>query len=188
MSNLGLYYQQALERVIRAGYQEEINWCRNIPKFEECTPERFFEQYVWCVLNAGMREQVARKIWEKYLTTLDPLTIGHLGKRKAIEQGLKEYVNWFGELKCAKDPIEYLVTLPWIGDVTKYHLARNIGFDCVKPDRHLVKIAEHFGYISPYRMCLDIQKSIPQERLGVIDVVLWRDSNLRTTNKGGVGR
>jgi hypothetical protein len=174
------YFIDAQNRVVAAGYHWEIIWCKDMGTFEDCTPERFFEQYVWCVLNAGMKEQVARKIWERYLEKLDPFVIGHLGKRKAIETGLKEYVRWFWELKyAAEDPIEYLQTLPWIGPITKYHLARNIGFDCVKPDRHLVKLANHFGFDSPLSMCKMIQHYFTTERLGTIDVILWRDCNLR---------
>lgn len=161
--------------------KEEIRYIKWIldKGLENTAPEQFFEQYVWCVLNAGMKEQVARKIWERYLENLDPLTIGHLGKRKAIETGLQNYVKWFGELKCAKDPVEYLQTLPWIGPITKYHLARNIGIDCVKPDRHLERLAKQFGYTDPFELCKTIQKEIGgSEMLGTIDLVLWRISNL----------
>ncbi|MDP2797892.1 MAG: hypothetical protein Q8N94_10340 [Methanoregula sp.] len=125
-----------------------------------------------------MKEQVARKIYERFMDQKDPETVGHLGKRKAIQKASKEYVQWFGELKCAKDPIEYLQTLPYIGKITKYHLARNIGIDCVKPDRHLVRLAENFGFDTPNQMCVEIQKTFSDERLGTIDVVLWRYSNL----------
>lgn len=172
------YFTVALERVVEAGYGGEILYVRDLPRFPSGGAEQFFEQYVWCVLNAGMKEQIARKIWERYLNLLNPDVIGHLGKRKAIIEGSNEYVRWFGELKCSKDPIEYLQTLPWIGPITKYHLARNIGIDAVKPDRHLIRLAEHFGYPSPYKMCVAIQKRHPQERLGTIDVILWRDCNL----------
>lgn len=172
------YFTKARAYCIENGYDWEIKYVKELPKFPNLEAEKFFEQYVWCVLNAGMKEQIARKIWERYLTTLDPLAIGHLGKRKAIETGLIEYTRWFDELKCAKDPIEYLQTLPWIGPITKYHLARNIGMDCVKPDRHLQRISDAFGYVSPYVMCLEIQKNTPGTRLGEIDLILWRYCNL----------
>lgn len=163
-------------------YHNEIVYIRNLLEdgFEKCNPEKFFEQYVWCVLNAGMKEQVARKIWEKYLDKLDPLVIGHLGKRAAIEQGLKNYVRWFGELKCTKNQIEYLQTLPWIGPITKYHLARNIGIDAVKPDRHLERFAKQFGFKTPLELCQHVQNEIGNsDKLGLIDFVFWRAANLR---------
>jgi hypothetical protein len=126
-----------------------------------------------------MKEQIARKIWERYLEKLDPRVIGHLGKRSAIETGLINFYTWFEKLKHSDNPIDYLETLPWIGPITKYHLARNIGIDCVKPDRHLVKLANMFGFSSPYEMCIEIQKYSPNDRLGTIDLILWRDCNLR---------
>lgn len=173
------HYQNAHNRVVAAGYQSEINWCRDMTTLEACTPESFFEQYVWCVLNAGMKEQVARKIYARYFETQNLETIGHLGKRAAIAEGVVEYSHWFSELKKNPDKIEYLQSLPWIGPITKYHLARNIGIDCVKPDRHLLRLAEYYGFDSPLAMCEEIQRFVPYERLGTIDVILWRDCNLR---------
>ena len=176
------YYKQAQDRVIKAGYQEEIDNIRNIPKFEKCTSDQFFGEYVWCVLSAGMREQTVQKIWDKYFERRDPLVIAHLGKRKAVVAGSKNYVQWFKELRSSKDPIEYLQTLPYIGKTTKYHLARNIGIDCVKPDRHMVRLGNYFGFENPLEMCLKIQKHISDEKLGTIDYVLWRYCNLRSLN------
>ena len=174
------YYKQAQDRVISAGYQDEIDRIRDLPKFEECTADQFFGEYVWCVLSAGMREQTVQKIWDNYFEKRDSLVIGHLGKRKAIVAGSKKYVQWFKELRSSKDPIEYLQTLPYIGKTTKYHLARNIGIDCVKPDRHMVRLSDYFGFENPLEMCLEIQKHIPDEKLGIIDLILWRYCNLRS--------
>ena len=174
------HYLVAYKRVVDAGYQEEIEWCRRMATFEECTPERFFSEYVWCVLNAGMKEQVARKIYVRFQQAWDISVVGHLGKRAAIKTGIETHLAWFRILQNHNDRIEYLQSLPWIGPITKYHLARNIGIDCVKPDRHLVRLAAHFGFPSPLEMCIEIQKHTdPQERLGTIDVILWRDCNLR---------
>lgn len=180
MSPLLEYYRMAYNRVVAAGYQSEINWCKDMTSFDDCTPEVFFKEYVWCVLNAGMKEQVARKIYDKFMEVGNTETIGHLGKRAAIKRGIVEYPQWFRMLQGAPDKIEYLETLPWIGPITKYHLARNIGIDCVKPDRHLVRLAEQMEFKSPLEMCLEIQKIYTTERLGTIDVVLWRDCNLQS--------
>ena len=80
-------------------------------------------------------------------------------------------------LQASNDKIEYLDSLPMIGPITKYHLARNLGIDCAKPDRHLVKLAKYFGYPSVQQMCEDISKESGY-RIGTVDVILWRYCNM----------
>lgn len=170
------YYQDAKNYVLSTEYKQEYEWCLNREPFEKCTSETFFFEYVYVVLNAGMKEQIARKIYEKFCKDLDINTIGHLGKRKAIDTSIGNYKMWFNSLQLLhtdNNRIEYLAGLPWIGNITKYHLARNIGIDCVKPDRHLVRLVEYFSFKTPLDMCLEVQKHT-KERLGVIDVILWR--------------
>jgi endonuclease III len=126
-----------------------------------------------------MKEQVARKIFDRFFEKMDLDQIKHGGKRNAINEAIYQYEDWFDQLKRSEDKIEYLDSLPWIGPITKYHLARNIGIDTVKPDRHLVRLAKRYGYNSPLELCKEIQKTIP-ESLGVIDLILWRYCNLNT--------
>lgn len=170
------FYYNAYEHVIKAGYEFEIEWCTNI-KFENITIDDFFREYVWCVLNAGMREQAARTVFNKYMKTMDTTTIRHDGKRKAIEHVLDNCKEYYEELLNLDNKIDWFVTLPWIGNITKYHISRNLGIDVVKPDRHLVRLAERFSYINPLKMCEAIQNKT-SERLGVIDIILWRYCNL----------
>ena len=170
------FYFHAYEYVIGAGYENEIAWCDQI-RFENVTIDDFFREYVWTVLNAGMREQAALSIFEKYMKTMDTNVIRHDGKRKAIEHVLDNCEMYYNQLLNSDNKIEWFTTLPWIGNITKYHIARNLGIDAVKPDRHLVRLAEEFGYKNPLKMCEAVQKET-NERLGVIDVVLWRYCNL----------
>ena len=177
MENIISFFYSAYEYVIDAGYEHEIEWCMRI-KFETITIDDFFSEYVWVVLNAGMREQAARSIFRKYMETMDTNVIRHKDKRKAIEHVLDNCRMYYDQLLRSDDKIEWFTTLPWIGPITKYHLARNLGIDTVKPDRHLIRLAERFGYETPLEMCEDVQKEV-NERLGVIDVVLWRYCNLQ---------
>lgn len=173
----------AYHSVCENGYFDEIEYFRNNKPFEDQDSTTFFLEYVWTVLNAGMKEQVARKIYNVFIEKLDPSKIGHLGKRRAIQEAINNYEIWFDQLQRANNKIDYLETLPWIGPVTKYHLARNIGIDTVKPDRHLVRLAEEYGFASPLELCKEIQRTIP-EKLGVIDVILWRYCNLNKHMRG----
>ncbi|HUW65883.1 MAG TPA: hypothetical protein VMW83_14560, partial [Spirochaetia bacterium] len=54
-----------------------------------------------------------------------------------------------------------------------YHLARNVGLDVVKPDRHMVRLAQYLQYSSPDELVSEIA-SETGERKGLIDFVLWR--------------
>ena len=171
------YYYLAYAYVCENGYEDEIDYVTQILPLSKQTPEYFLSEYIYVVLNAGMREQVAQKIYIRFMDSKDLSKIGHLGKRNAISTAIINYKEWFQILQKSTDPIQYLETLPWIGPITKYHLARNIGIDTVKPDRHLVRLAEQFGFTSPLSMCQEIQKH-ESENLGVIDVILWRYCNL----------
>ena len=170
------------------GYDEEIMWvARLLDGRKKIDEDLFFEEYAYVVLNAGMREQTARKIYQRFIEGgRDCNVVNHLGKRKALVEGLANYKHWYKELqeqKTADDKIEYLETLPFIGKITKYHLARNIGIDAVKPDRWLERMAKRYNHSSPKDMCIEIQKEIGMsEPLGVIDVVLWRWCNLGKWN------
>ena len=65
-----------------------------------------------------------------------------------------------------------------MGPVTACHLAKNLGLDVVKPDRHLLRIAAVTGYQSPYEMCCDIAK-VTSDKLSVIDLVIWRFATIQ---------
>jgi len=171
------FYYMAYDTIIKSGYDAEIDYIDTIKPIEKQDPYTFFLEYVWVVLNAGMKEQVARKIYERYIEDFDISAIRHPTKKKAVASMINIYQKKFIELIESDNKIDYLETLPWIGPITKYHLARNIGIDTVKPDRHLVRLAEMFNFESPLKMCECIQNN-NGTKLGTIDVVLWRYCNL----------
>lgn len=176
------FFYKAYIYLSNHSYADEIRWAETLPPLEQQTPDTFLQEYVWVVLNAGMREQVARGIYDRFTVACDPAVIRHPGKRAAVERGLAHKGEWFAALLAAEDKLAFLESLPWIGPVTKYHLARNLGIDVVKPDRHLVRLAAQFGFASPDAMCRAIQPEtgLPglELRLGTIDLVLWRYCNL----------
>ena len=176
-TELTMFYYRAYDYVVNAGYENEIMWCSQL-SFKNITIDDFFREYVWTVLNAGMREQSARSIFEQYMKKMDTNVIRHDGKRKAIEHVLDNCELYYAQLLDTEDQVGWFATLPWIGHITKYHLARNLGIDTVKPDRHLVRLAKRFEFETPLKMCEAISKEAGDERLGVIDIVLWRYCNL----------
>jgi len=67
---------------------------------------------------------------------------------------------------------ELLAKLPYVGKVTCFHLARNIGLlEFVKPDLHLVRMAKHWGFDNCVDMCESVRP--PGMPLGIVDLVFW---------------
>lgn len=172
-----VFFYDAYTSIIDSGYGSEIDYIDSIKPIEKQDPYTFFLEYIWVVLNAGMKEQVARKIYERYIENFDISIIRHPSKKRAIEGMMGDYHKKFNELMESDNKVDYLESFSWIGPITKYHLARNIGIDTVKPDRHLVRLAEMFRFDNPSTMCKAIQKD-NGTKLGTIDVILWRYCNL----------
>jgi len=166
-------------KVIQNGYEQEVAWAESL---ESCSSaECFLDEYMWVVLNAGMKEQVARIIFGRIQEAIHigiPIleVFAHKGKAAAMSKMMLSYHKTFSDFQKAPDKISYLESLPWIGKVTKYHLAKNLGIDCIKPDRHLVRIAKEFG-TTPVDMCKKLSNETG-DTLATTDVVIWRAANL----------
>ncbi|TPK87047.1 hypothetical protein FJ936_06780 [Mesorhizobium sp. B2-4-13] len=77
-------------------------------------------------------------------------TFGHPGKRKAINKVMSNRSEFFQSFKLAwangpAEVIEFCETLPYVGGITKYHLAKNLGVDVAKPDVWLERVAVSSG-------------------------------------------
>jgi hypothetical protein len=76
----------------------------------------------------------------------------------------------------AADKLSFFESLPWIGPITKYHLAKNFGVECCKPDRHLVRIARQYD-MTPDELCRKLAEETGNS-VNTVDTVLWRAANL----------
>lgn len=65
---------------------------------------------------------------------------------------------------------------PSIGEIVRWHLAKNWGVDCAKPDRHLERIASHYG-TTTQKLC-EALAAETGDRVATVDLVLWRAANL----------
>jgi len=89
-----------------------------------------------------------------------------------VRNGIK-VLGWDSFRKANLSTPEKLQELSYIGPVTRYHLARNIGLlDCVKPDLHLIRLAKHWGFADCVIMCKEMGdgSGLP---LGIVDLVVW---------------
>lgn len=162
------------------GYGKEIGWAENIKICDNSYD--FANETIWVILNSGMKEQIARKIFNRIMEALKESVdlnevFKHTGKVKAIKDVIKNCTRYFNEWNESGHNIEYLQTLPFIGKITKFHLAKNLGLDFCKPDRHLERIAKLYQS-TPERLCSEIAQETG-DRIGVVDIVIWRACNLK---------
>jgi len=160
-------------------HADEIKYVQDLKPCQD--PFVFFREYVWVVVNSGMRNQVAEGIYKKIMQAIadrKPIKSAyrHPGKAAAIKLMARNYEGEFRLYQEAENKLDDLDMLPWIGPITKYHLARNLGLDVCKPDRHLVRIAKRFK-TTPEDLCSRLSKATG-DRIGTVDVVLWRAANL----------
>jgi hypothetical protein len=173
-------YISIKEKVIGSGYENEICWQRDLKPCDNAN--EFCDQLVWVILNSGFREQIARIIAKKIYLAINEgrdisTAFGHIGKVAAIKHIIENRERLFDEYCVSMDKITYLQSLPFIGEITKYHAAKSLGHDVIKPDRHLVRIAKENGYKDCYSMCA-VLSCETGDKVSVIDIVLWRAANL----------
>lgn len=194
------HFEAARDHVVRAGYAAEIEWTRNV-RFADCTETQFLAETAFVILNSGMRAKVIDGIWPhlkacfwrfsshtEILFTRDACLeqarkfFKHEGKLQGILRAcelVEARGGWPGYKEhLLADPLPRLREIPFVGPITVYHLARNLGFDYAKPDRHLQRLAESFGEKDVQRFCATIGDATG-ERVGVVDAILWRDCVLR---------
>ena len=195
---LSSIYMDFKEYVIEAGFDHEIDWQSDLD-FESVTETDFLREAAWVVLSSGFRESVVRRCfddvsqaflrWSNAQRIYDcrescrKRAISCFGNRSKIQAILTIVERVVDDgFDCVKMQIksrgvDYLQELPYIGPTTSYHLAKNIGFQVVKPDRHLLKIAQITGYESPLEMCTVITDLVG-DPIAVVDIVLWRYATL----------
>lgn len=198
VSRLAYAYLCAKKFVIQQGFGPEIDW-QQTRCLDHISESDFLREAAWVVLAGGMRESVIRGCFPRITdafcnwssakeivasrplcVTQALLTFNHRKKIAAIADiALHVTQVGFEQLRQAlrEQTTSYLQCLPFIGPVTSFHLAKNLGLDVVKPDRHLIRLARALDYLSPDQMCRDVA-SIVGDRLSVVDIVMWRYATL----------
>jgi hypothetical protein len=155
----------------------DVYWaegCRPPP-----TAERFAWELVHVIVNSGMKNTVAELILERIAGAIRngrPVAeaFRHPGKAAAIERiwrGRGGFFAIYNACRTDEQRLAFLGGLPWIGNITKYHAARNFGVECVKPDIHLQRIADYHG-TTPHALCAALAGELGL-RIGTIDGILW---------------
>jgi hypothetical protein len=196
------YFRKALAFALKH-YSKEMEDISSV-KFEELTPEKFFLECVWVIHATGFNAQVVGQMMPKLTAAYGRWNIlGRENRENIVERvavicnnpakiesirliagimldndvGIKAKWESFKQERLSSP--DKLKELPYIGKVTCFHLARNIGLlDSVKPDLHLVRLTKYWGYQSCVELCEYFQESHEKKTgirypLGIIDLILW---------------
>ena len=173
-----------LETAIRTrGYGPTIEWTESLASPED--PDDFAHQTIYVICNSGMANTVAMVIYDR---CMDALRYGqsvtgvfrHPGKSLAIDAIWLERERHYADYMAADDKISALRSLPWIGDITALHLAKNFGADLAKPDVHMERLARAGG-ASTEELCARLSATSGY-RAATVDTILWRACALKVLN------
>lgn len=187
-------FRSAEERVVAAGFGWEIAWQRQ--RLAASFSERdLLKEAAWVILCSGFREAAVRAHFNYIsLCFCDWESAAEIAKHQSVcvSTASARFSNWkklsaivsvaesvatqgFESIQrvILQNPIRELQRFPYIGPVTSWHLAKNLGFDVAKNDRHLARIAERLGYKDAHGLCEDIS-AVTGEPASVVDIVLWR--------------
>ena len=163
------------QAVHEAGYADDSVWA------EELAPpnsaEEFAQSATYVIVNSGMKYAVAREIFDRCMQALHRRgsvrkVFGHPGKARAIDAIWKKRHELFEEYTAAEDKLAFCGSLPWVGPVTQYHLAKDFGLDVAKPDVHLARLARR-DRTTVQRMCARLARQSGY-RVATVDTLLWR--------------
>lgn len=155
--------------------QSDIEWA------ESCAPptdpEDFASEAIFVICNSGMKNTIARNIYRKVMEAIDAgmsasAAFGHPGKAAAIDDIWSRRREIFEGYMRAPDKLEFCASLLWIGEITKYHLAKNFGAQVAKPDVHLKRLADREG-VSAQTLCERLSAQTGY-KIATIDTLLWR--------------
>jgi len=172
------HFQTIVQALHAAGIaQDDIEWSENVKP--PTNADDFATETIFVICNSGMKHTIAVKIFRKIVDALEAgqsasTVFGHVGKSAAIDYIWRDRDRLFAEFNAAADKLAYCHSIPWIGGITRFHLAKNFGVDCAKPDVHLQRLAA-LGDESVDQLCARLARDSGY-RIATVDVLLWRAS------------
>ena len=168
-------FRRLEEALRRAGYGPMIEWSETV--IPPADAEAFASEAIYVICNSGMKNSVAAPIAERCLASLRigasaTTVFRHPGKTAAIDAIWSRRNEFFAKFASNGAKLEDLRELPWIGPVTMYHLAKNLGADEAKPDVHLERLARG-DQTTTDRLCRRLARQSGM-RVASVDSILWR--------------
>jgi hypothetical protein len=187
-------FRQACEYISRAGLHAEVTRQREV-SFDDFTESELLCEAAWVIMCSGFREATVRRIFGSLSLCFCDWESAALisADRKACkssalrifrhEKKLDGIVAVAGRIVDAgfdnvrraviANPIVELQKFPYIGPITALHLAKNLGFNVAKPDRHLARVSSRLGFDSALALCASVAQRFGEE-IKVVDLVIWR--------------
>jgi hypothetical protein len=190
---MSLAYLLAKKEILGSKYALEV--IEPFNPVEAVSESRFLRELAWVILCGGMAESVVRKVFpaitESFLnwrsaeeiaehssecTRTATLHFRHERKIEAIAYSARIiHLRSFSVVHddILRDPLSSLLEFPFIGPITVFHLAKNIGVRVAKPDRHLTRLASASGFDDVQAFCGRISIFLGED-IRKVDSVLWR--------------
>jgi hypothetical protein len=174
-SRLSLTQYQQLRDRVDAAFPKDITWSQTITP--PTSADDLASEAIFVICNSGMRATVARPIYEKVMAALQRgdqtrTVFKHPHKATSIDSIWATRHALLASFQAAIDQLAWCDALPHIGGITKYHLAKNLGVDCAKPDRWLVRVAQCGGETVD-ALCQRLARA-HGDRVATVDYVIWR--------------
>lgn len=180
--------------ILNSVYKAELLNVARTPN--DVSESQFLQELAWVILSGGMSELVIRNkfggISAAFLDWRSARSISdraedcianalchfrHEGKIRAIASAAHKVAaaRSFEHLKdkILRDPIRELQSFAYIGPITAFHIAKNMGIGVSKPDRHLTRLARSNGFRSVDDFCGTIAYFLGED-IRRVDSVLWR--------------
>lgn len=169
-------FNQIVAELELAGFAgADIKWSENVKPPE--TAEDFALEAAFVICNSGMHHAIARAIYDRVQLALwngqsafDKYK--HPGKAAAIDDVWARREQLLADYMAADDKVAFCETLPWIGPITKYHLAKNFGAQVAKPDVHLQRLSDLHG-VTAQHLCERLAE-VSGFKVATVDLILWR--------------
>jgi hypothetical protein len=187
-------YLYAKREVLNSPYKGELLIPARSP--DDVSESELLRELAWVILSAGMAELVIRSKfadisacfleWKSARSISDRAEecvanalyhFRHERKIRAIAGAANTLsaAHSFEDIKerILRDPIRELQSFAYIGPITAFHVAKNIGIEVAKPDRHLSRLAHSSGFESVGEFCRTIACFLGED-IRLVDSVLWR--------------
>ncbi len=185
---------EAAKAYCETEHPNEIAWANSITHetFKNLRSKRFLSEYCWVVYASGFKVSIIEAIFSDLQAAFKEFELVKLAKMKSTKSVLAIFNNerkansfldgskviakeGFSAFKkrLQNEGVDMLEELPGIGPITKFHLAKNIGFlDEAKPDVWLVRAADACSSTVQELVTFLSDKYVMSRH--AVDVILWR--------------